>query len=268
MNFSKISIVIPVYNGRKYIEESISSCLLQDYPGELEVIVVDDGSKEPSCDIINNFVLLNDNIKYYKNDVNRGLMYTNNYAFSLVSGEYVVFLGQDDVLKPSHLKLLERKLYNNLKAFVWCNSEVIDSNGQFVKMSLNDKMQFLKTYLSKYFILKSNFISSTGLMMRVSALKSVGGWPTGFRNFGEWELWVLLISKYDIVYSDEICSKYRRHGNNISNFTEYETLPVDVAEYYKHCKSKAQEIVIKKRLVSKIRLFIFNLLWSIAQRVK
>lgn len=268
MNLSKVSIVIPVYNGRKFIEETISSCLLQDYSGEIEVIVVDDGSDEPSCDIINKFVLLNDNVKYYKNSVNCGLMYTNNYALSLISGEYVIYLGQDDILKSSHLKLLASKLFNNSMAFVWCNSEVIDSNGLFVKVSLNDKLQFIKTYLSKFFILKSNFISSTGLMMRVSALKSVGGWPTKFRNFGEWELWISLIYKYDIVYCNEIRSQYRRHGNNISNFTEYSTLPNDVAEYYIHCKLKAKEIFSKKNLIFKCGLFFFNILWSVAQSVK
>lgn len=268
MNLSKVSIVIPVYNGRKYIEETISSCLLQDYSGELEVIVVDDGSKELSCDIVNNFVRINDNVKYYKNSANRGLMHTNNYALSLISGEYVIFLGQDDILKPSHLKILEKKLSHNSKAFVWCNSEVIDSKGAFVKVSLNDKLQIVKTYLSKYFILKSNFISSTGLMMRVSTLKANGGWPTEFRNFGEWELWMSLISKYDVVYCNEIRSQYRRHDNNISNFTDYESLPADVAEYYNHCKLKAKEIVSQNKLVSKFLLFIFNILWSVVQRVK
>ncbi|WP_345871584.1 glycosyltransferase family 2 protein [Shewanella algae] len=268
MNLSKISIVIPVYNGRAYIEETISSCLLQNYPGELEIIVVDDGSTEPSCDIINSFVQRCDNVKYFKNDVNQGLMWTNNYALSLVSGEYVIYLGQDDILRPSHIKELERKLRNNTKAFAWCNSEVINSDGEFVKVSLNDKLQIFKTYFSKFFIMKANFISSTGLMIRVSALKSVGGWPAHFRNFGEWYLWISLISKFDIVYCDSIYSKYRRHGNNISNFTDYEELPKDVIEYYKYCKNKSMEIISGKSLIFRVCLSGFNFLWGVVQSVK
>ncbi|HDY7739296.1 TPA: glycosyltransferase family 2 protein [Vibrio vulnificus] len=268
MNDNKVSIVIPVYNGRDYIKETISSCLSQDFSGEIEIVVIDDGSIEPACDIINSLANDNDNIRYYKNEVNRGLMYTNNFALTLINGEYVIFLGQDDILKKSHVKTLEKKLSHNSSAFVWCNSEVIDTKGDLVKVSLNDDLQILKTHFAKYFISKSNFISSTGLMMRVSSLKSVGGWPATFRNFGEWDLWSSLILNFDIEYCDEIYSKYRRHGKNISSFTEHDELPIDVAEYYSYCREKYLEKIKAKSILFKINLSLFNLLWRIIQRVK
>lgn len=268
MTKSKISILIPIYEGKKYLFETISSCVIQDYQGEIEIILIDDGSKEKSPDIINFFLKNNKNISYFENKKNLGLMKTNNKALEICSGEYLIYLGQDDVLPPSHVRLMYENAKKTNASIVWCNSFEIDEFGAFKKIALNYKLQKLKTFLAFFFISKSNFISSTGLMIKASALNSAGGWPTKYKNYGEWLLWINLINNYNISFCQLTNALYRRHSFNLSSFVDKKTLPSDVKSFYSYCQSVARSYFKTKKIKSKILYLFLDLIWKILNYVK
>ena len=92
----KISVILPVFNGEKYIEKSIESVLAQTFT-DFELIIVNDGSTDDSLDIINSFT--DERIKLI-NQSNQGPGAARNNALKIASGEYIMYLDSDDWFCP------------------------------------------------------------------------------------------------------------------------------------------------------------------------
>lgn len=101
----KISVIIPVYNGEKYIKRCLKSIALQNNKN-YEVIIINDGSIDNSVKIINDFIHNhNKQDKYVLIDKkNEGVAKTRNYGISLAKGEYITFIDQDDYINPDYFE--------------------------------------------------------------------------------------------------------------------------------------------------------------------
>ena len=97
MDISKISVIIPVYNVEEYIAQCLESVISQSYKN-LEIICVDDCSKDNSVNIIKSFMEKDDRIKLISHQSNKGLAVTRNTGLEFSSGEYIFFLDSDDYL--------------------------------------------------------------------------------------------------------------------------------------------------------------------------
>ena len=102
MNNPLVSIIIPTYNRPKYLQRAIESSLKQTYRN-IEVIVIDDNSNYNPLTIIEGFK--DNRIKYYKNSVNRGSVFSRNRGLSICSGDFVNFLDDDDEILPTKIEL-------------------------------------------------------------------------------------------------------------------------------------------------------------------
>ena len=104
----KISIIIPIYNGSKYIKQCIESVLEQDENIEKEIILVDDNSDDDLPFIIMSMqqkeILNNKNFIYVRNKTNKGPAESRNIGVSYASGDYVAFLDADDWWDKDKLK--------------------------------------------------------------------------------------------------------------------------------------------------------------------
>lgn len=92
----KVSIIVPVYNLAKYVGKAIESCLMQSY-GNIEVIIVNDGSTDDSEKVIRQYVN-DERIVYYKQK-NAGVSAARNIGVQLATGDYITFLDADDMLQ-------------------------------------------------------------------------------------------------------------------------------------------------------------------------
>lgn len=99
---SRVSVIISLYNRRKYLKRAIDSVLAQSYKN-FEIIIVDDGSKDNPEKVIFPVMEKAGNIKYVKHS-NRGPALTLNTGMKLTSGEFVTFLDSDDEYKKDHLR--------------------------------------------------------------------------------------------------------------------------------------------------------------------
>lgn len=109
----KISLVIPVYNVEKYLEKCLNSCVNQDIPiDEYEIIIVNDGTKDNSLNIANEFEQKYSNIKVYSQE-NQGLSATRNRGLFLANGEYVWFIDSDDWIERNCLKSVIEEIQGN-----------------------------------------------------------------------------------------------------------------------------------------------------------
>lgn len=126
----KISIIIPAYNCKDYIADAVQSCLSQDYDN-IEIIVVNDGSTDSTCDMIAPF--LSDSRVILANQKNQGVSAARNLGIELAKGDYITFLDSDDTLAPSTLSQNVEILQAHPEvAWLYFPIQRIDRNGNAV----------------------------------------------------------------------------------------------------------------------------------------
>ncbi len=127
-----ISIVMPAYNCEKYIENSIKSVINQTY-SNWELIIIDDGSKDKTLEIIKNFQIKDSRIKSYPNEKNIGVSATRNRGIDLALGEWIAFLDSDDLWEPSKLEKQFELIKSKEAEFTFTGSSYINENGENFK---------------------------------------------------------------------------------------------------------------------------------------
>ena len=106
INNPKISIVLPVHNGEAFIKEAIISIQNQDFK-DIEIVIIDDKSTDNSVNLINEIMKTEPRIRFYKNEENKGILYTKAKGILEAKGKYIMILDDDD-------KYLQRDAFTTL----------------------------------------------------------------------------------------------------------------------------------------------------------
>ena len=114
---TKVSIVVPVYNSSKYLDECIKSICNQTHKN-LEIILIDDGSTDDSKEICRSYANNDKRIKFYSRK-NSGVSNTRNFGISNATGDYIAFVDSDDFLKNDFVEIMLKK---------GCNKDIIQCN--------------------------------------------------------------------------------------------------------------------------------------------
>ena len=148
-----ISVIIPVYNGEKYIRKCLDSVINQTKK-EIEIVVVNDGSADNTESIIKEYK--DKRIKYFKN-TNHGIGYSRNFGVSKSSGKYIMFLDSDDYIDKDECKLLYEKCLEDDLDISICdfykvyNNDLIEVNlGDFKSSSLKDNPDIITEFLNPW----------------------------------------------------------------------------------------------------------------------
>ena len=142
-----LSIIIPIYNVEKYVRECIESVFHQDLDeGQFEVIIVNDGTKDKSMEVIADIIDAYRNIVII-NQENQGLSMARNNGIAIAKGEYILMVDSDDLLiensvKPLLKKALETRADMVVADFVEMNDEEIKQHNHFQTLQENDKPVF------------------------------------------------------------------------------------------------------------------------------
>ena len=115
---TKISIIIPVYNGEKYIEKCLDSIKNQTFK-DYEVLIINDGSKDNTKKLIEKY--LNDKRFKLFNRTNHGIGASRNFGLDESSGEYICFIDSDDYVDKKYLEKLYNKILKENLDIVVCN---------------------------------------------------------------------------------------------------------------------------------------------------
>ena len=102
-------MIIPVYNGEKYISDCIESVLCQVY-NDFEIIVIDDGSSDNTAEVCGKF----DRIRYFHQE-NRGVSMARQKGLELAEGEFITFIDGDDTVSPDLMKLNMKMIFTYMK---------------------------------------------------------------------------------------------------------------------------------------------------------
>lgn len=127
----KFSIIIPVYNVEKYIDKCLDSILKQTYEN-YEVIIVNDGTKDNSVEIINKYVKKYDQFKLYEKE-NGGLSDARNYGLQYVTGDYLLFIDSDDYIDKNLLRELNNKLKVKEYDLIKFKINLVDENSNIIR---------------------------------------------------------------------------------------------------------------------------------------
>lgn len=123
---SLISIIVPIYNGEKYLKKCLNSILRQTYKN-IEVILINDGSIDKSNQICKEYIKLDDRIIYIEQK-NKGVSGARNKGIEVANGDFVLFVDVDDYMQPNMIE----ELYNKAKKY---NSDIVISNYHIVEKS-------------------------------------------------------------------------------------------------------------------------------------
>ena len=164
-----ISIIIPAYNAEQYIRRSIESCQKQTY-SNLEIVVVNDGSKDSTSSLVREMQLDDSRIKLVEKE-NGGLVSARKEALKFVSSEFVFFLDADDVIDENTIESLAQytKDYDVIVADFLLENE----NGKVLPCQHKNKKVFGDDKIGLYsnFLSKSITASLCGRLIRTGMLK-------------------------------------------------------------------------------------------------
>lgn len=128
-NEALVSIVMPAYNCEKYVAEAINSVLAQTYKS-WELLVIDDGSKDNTLQIINEFGNKDIRIRPLQNEKNMGVSATRNRGIELASGDWIAFLDSDDMWEPTKLEKQLKVAEKKSAEFLFTRSLYINEDGE------------------------------------------------------------------------------------------------------------------------------------------
>ena len=194
-----ISIIVPVYNGEKYIGRCLRSLLNQTYGKEkYEIIVVNDGSTDKTSYALE---LFKDDIKLIINPKNIGLPASLNKGIKLSSGDYCVRVDSDDYVSNNFLTFLYEFLNQNK------NIDAVACDYLFID---NDEKVISRENCFKNPI-------GCGIMFRSKHLKSINLYDESLLRHEDKDLRIRFLKKYKISRLEIPLYRYRMHENNITN---------------------------------------------------
>ncbi|HEX3040670.1 MAG TPA: glycosyltransferase [Solirubrobacterales bacterium] len=201
-----VSVVIPCWNQAHYLGEAIESVLAQTHR-RLELVVVDDGSEDNSCEVAARYP----GVRRVRQP-NRGVAAARNRGLAETTGEYVVFLDADDRLLPRALEVGVGRLAEEPEAaFAAGMPRDIGRDGRVVREArqpLVSRDHYLK-------LLEECFIwSGSSLVYRREALQAVGGFNEERAAADDYELYLKLARAFPVLCHEEVVTEYRRHGSN------------------------------------------------------
>ncbi len=205
-----VSVIIPVYNAEKHISNTICSVLKQTYKN-IEIIVVDDQSKDKSAEIIKGLQKNNREIVYFLQPENKGAGYARNKGLSIAKGQFVAFLDSDDLWKPEKLNKQIRLLKKKNGSFCFTAIEMIDGKGKIIKNKrpVRDEIDY-KVLLSNTMIPTSSVI--------VDRYRK-GDFRMHIRRGGQdYATWLKLLRSGEKAYGiNEALVQYRIDGKSLSS---------------------------------------------------
>jgi glycosyltransferase involved in cell wall biosynthesis len=209
----KVSVVMSVYNGEKYLREAVESILTQTFD-DFEFLIVDDCSTDASPGILNDYQQRDKRIKVIKNGRNIGLTRSLNKAIKQSSGDYIARLDADDISLPQRLEKQYLFLTRNpLYSIVGTRTCLIDSDGRFIK---KQRRPIFFRSINKI-MLKRNCLAHGTVMINRKDLISVGNYNKKIPFAQDYELWLRFVrSNKKIFVLNDYLYYLRQHQGSVT----------------------------------------------------
>ena len=219
---SKISIITASYNYEDYIKETIESVISQTFQ-DWEMVIVDDGSKDNSVEVIKSYAEKDSRIKLYQHEggINKGLVETVKLGIEKAQGDWIVFLESDDSITPNYLeeKLNVLKQYPEVK-FIFNDDNMFGDESVIHRLDehFEKAKNILKTKgspanLLKYFA-KINLVPTFSVVMVHKSLLMNLDYNVAHKPLLDVYIWAQIAQKSDFYYIDKKLTNWRMHKDS------------------------------------------------------
>jgi len=223
----KITIIIPILNGEKYLENSLNSIINQNYKN-WEVIFVNKNSTDNSLRIINKFKNKNGTKIKIINQSKGNLYNAMNLGIKKSEGEIISIMGSDDLFFDSNSfsKIINLFRTNDIE-FIYSNIVYIDENNKIIK-KVNSKLNNLN------YLFFHKVINHQGVFMKKKLFLKNGLFDERYNVAADFDLIIRNLLNSKSFYLNDNISKFRMDGNNISSRLIFEGLDEKqkIIEYY------------------------------------
>lgn len=203
MSLPRVTIVIPVYNGERYVRQAIASVLAQTYEN-IECIVVDDGSTDGTAPVLEEY---KDSIKSIRQQ-NGGQSKALNVGWSESEGSLLGYLSADDILHPNAVAELVSLAETEDEGIFFGRYEYIDENGQVFGRP-RQKFSSFGEMLKKFYC-----PIGVGILFSRSLFERLGGWSSAYRQMPDLECWFRYGSNGRLLHTEKILGQFRVHGGS------------------------------------------------------
>lgn len=239
-NNLKVSIILPTYNGYKYLKTSIDSCLNQTYPN-IELIIVDDGSFTKTKKLLRSFK--DRRIKIVTLKINQGLSHALNCGFSKVSGDFLTWTSDDNYYTKNAIEEMVRYLVKIKGHFVYCNYYQFKNNNTLQRITVKPD--------SRRDFRFGNYIGACFLYTR-KVYEKTGKFAENLPLVEDYDYWIRVSQNFKLDYLDKPLYYFRRHEKSLT---------ARYSKKYDLCIATTL-VKIKNRIINKT-LAVDNLLNSI-----
>ncbi|BER91394.1 glycosyltransferase [Atrimonas thermophila] len=230
------SVVVLTYNQEKLIEECLESIYNQDYPC-IELIISDDASQDCTVETVerwlqrksNRFV----NTIFIKSPKNTGISANHTRGVRQAKGEFLKYIGGDDILLPGAIERMAKFLEGNKNVLI--ATSLIQpfifnpQDGRTLLLPLMPEKWAVKVFQKPWqrqfgYMSRHCFLPAPGFFFRKKILEEIGYFDEEFRRFEDWHTWLkCLLKGYKIYFLPEVTVKWRLHPNSVSTSALYKS---------------------------------------------
>ena len=256
-----ISVVMPVYNSEKFLDESISSILNQTL-GDFELIIINDASIDNSLKIIKNYMKKDKRIKLINNEENLGTVKSRNVGLRTTQGKYVAIMDSDDISLIDRLRIQFNYFEKNKHIFLVGSSAIyIDENGKEIRR--------FKKY-DDYKMLAWRLPQSCGIIHSSVMFRNTKEifYNESYKSAHDYNFYLdLLEAEKNLTNLPQFLVKYRVHDNSISisKQKEQEMFANLTQKNHRSLKNKTN---LFNRSIFSIKLLLFYLKNFNEKRIK
>ena len=206
----KLSVLLAVYNGEKYLSECIDSIINQTYKN-WELIFVNDGSTDKTLHIINEY---RDSRILKIEQSNKGLAFSLNRAAEIATGEVLVRQDADDISEPNRFAVIAEAFGACIDCQVFASSAfIVDANGTLLyeKKICKSKSDAIREIIT----LNNPFVHGS-LAFKASAFKEICGYDTSYKVSQDFDLMVRMLAEFNLIINLDSLYKLRLHSNSVT----------------------------------------------------
>jgi glycosyltransferase involved in cell wall biosynthesis len=236
-DYPLVSIAAINYNNAKFVLETLESIRNQTYPN-IQLIVIDDCSTDNSRDLIAQWLkTYKGDYKFIKHDVNMGVCVACNSGVKNADGKYYSAIATDDLMMPEktekQVSILEKSTEKT--GAVYSDAFVINEDGNLLDglfTTPHRQFEMMPSGNIYHTLLEANYIPGMSFLFKKVIFDTVGEFDASL-VYEDYDMWLRIASKYEIIFSDFVSVKYRmRAGSLVSTIKNW--IYSDAKIYLKH----------------------------------
>jgi glycosyltransferase involved in cell wall biosynthesis len=201
-----VSIVLPVFNGEKFLEQSIKSCLAQTHT-RIELIIINDCSTDSSLKIAKSFALKDERVKVYSNKRNLNLPASLNVGHAMSNAQYISWTSDDNFYESNAIEIMLEGIITNGVDIVYSNFNIIEKD---------EIARFKDVWTNSLSLLLGNNVGTCFLYKKDVFIRN-GGYDENLHTIEDYDFWLQASVHSTYKHIPHILYNYRKHENSLTS---------------------------------------------------